>query len=104
MYGSLTTIILIMLWLYGCMYIILLGGEINALLEKFLQRLDHSDAAAVRLAYGLYERCETDDLTLRDYYDCLYGKKQKEDEARLRHKKLFSKDEGEYVDFEEIKE
>lgn len=30
MYGSLTTIILIMLWLYGCMYIILLGGEINA--------------------------------------------------------------------------
>ena len=38
MYGSLTTIILIMLWLYGCMYIILLGGEINALLEKFLQK------------------------------------------------------------------
>ena len=27
-----------MLWLYGCMYIILLGGEINALLEKFLQK------------------------------------------------------------------
>ncbi len=36
MYGSLTTIILIMLWLYGCMYIILLGGELNAILEKFL--------------------------------------------------------------------
>ena len=35
MYGSLTTIILIMLWLYGCMYIILLGGELNALIEKF---------------------------------------------------------------------
>src|SRR5699024_2386501 len=35
MYGSLTTIILIMLWLYGCMYIILLGGEVNALLERF---------------------------------------------------------------------
>ena len=33
MYGSFTTIILIMLWLYGCMYIILLGGEINAILE-----------------------------------------------------------------------
>lgn len=33
MYGSLTTIILIMLWLYGCMYIILLGGEVNAILE-----------------------------------------------------------------------
>ena len=33
MYGSFTTIILIMLWLYGCMYVILLGGEINAILE-----------------------------------------------------------------------
>ena len=34
MYGSMTTIILIMLWLYGGMYIILLGGELNALLER----------------------------------------------------------------------
>lgn len=33
MYGSLTTIVLVMLWLYGCMYIILLGGEVNARLE-----------------------------------------------------------------------
>lgn len=52
-------------------------GGVKSLLEKFLQRLDHSDAAAVRLAYGLYERCETDDLTLRDYYDCLYGKNKR---------------------------
>lgn len=35
MYGSLTTIILIMLWLYMCMYVILLGGEVNALLERY---------------------------------------------------------------------
>ena len=34
MYGSMTTIILILLWLYLCMYIILLGGELNALLER----------------------------------------------------------------------
>lgn len=33
MYGSLTTIILVMLWLYMGMYIILLGGEVNAILE-----------------------------------------------------------------------
>ncbi len=38
MYGSLTTIILIMLWLYGCMYIILLGGEVNAILEGMARR------------------------------------------------------------------
>lgn len=36
MYGSLTTIVLIMLWLYFCMYVILLGGEINILLEERL--------------------------------------------------------------------
>ena len=38
MYGSLTTIILIMLWLYVCMYVILLGGELNALLEGLEER------------------------------------------------------------------
>ncbi len=34
MYGSLTTIVLIMLWLYFCMYIILLGAEINSYFEE----------------------------------------------------------------------
>lgn len=32
MYGSLTTIVLIMLWMYFCMYSILLGGELNVIL------------------------------------------------------------------------
>lgn len=32
MYGSLTTIVLIMLWLYFCMYSILIGGVINVML------------------------------------------------------------------------
>ena len=32
MYGSLTTIVLIMLWLYFCMYCILLGAEVNIVL------------------------------------------------------------------------
>lgn len=36
MYGSLTTIVIIMLWLYFCMYVILLGGEINDLLEEWV--------------------------------------------------------------------
>lgn len=34
MYGSLTTIILIMLWLYFSMYIMLLGGKINEAFRK----------------------------------------------------------------------
>lgn len=36
MYGSLTTIVLIMLWLYFCMYCILLGAEINIYLREIL--------------------------------------------------------------------
>lgn len=32
MYGSLTTIVLAMLWIYACMYSILLGGTINKLI------------------------------------------------------------------------
>lgn len=34
MYGSLTTIIMVMLWLYFCMYIILIGAEINSYFEE----------------------------------------------------------------------
>ncbi|WP_099468301.1 YihY/virulence factor BrkB family protein [Konateibacter massiliensis] len=37
MYGSLTTIILVMLWLYGCMYIMLVGAEINAYFQDIFQ-------------------------------------------------------------------
>lgn len=38
MYGSLTTIILLLLWMYACMYILLIGAEINAYFEEFLDR------------------------------------------------------------------
>ena len=37
LYGSFATIVIVMLWLYFCMYVMLLGGEINDLL---LQKLD----------------------------------------------------------------
>ncbi len=33
-YGTLTTIALIMVWLYGCMYVLFLGGIINSFLGK----------------------------------------------------------------------
>lgn len=35
MYGSLTTIIVFMLWIYFCMYILLIGAQINACVEKY---------------------------------------------------------------------
>lgn len=37
MYGSMTTIVIVMLWLYFCMYLLLIGGEINAFLQPFLR-------------------------------------------------------------------
>lgn len=43
MYGSLTTIVLIMLWIYFCMYILLLGGEMNLLIEEWLDKRKQYD-------------------------------------------------------------
>lgn len=36
MYGSLTTIVVVMLWLYMCMYIMLIGAVVNSMLEEQL--------------------------------------------------------------------
>ena len=33
-YGSLATIVLIMMWLYAIIYVILLGAEINVMLDE----------------------------------------------------------------------
>lgn len=41
MYGSLTTIVLFMLWMYFCMYILFIGAEINLMFENksFVEKL-----------------------------------------------------------------
>ena len=39
MYGSLTAIVLIMLWLYFCMYILLVCGEINNMYEDYQSKI-----------------------------------------------------------------
>lgn len=41
MYGSLTTIVLVMLWLYFCMYIMLIGAEINSYFEDQFRRVSY---------------------------------------------------------------
>lgn len=38
MYGSLTTIVLLMLWMYFCVYIVLVCGEINNIYEEYWKR------------------------------------------------------------------
>lgn len=40
MYGSLTTIVLLMLWLYFCMYILFIGAEINIIITEKNVALD----------------------------------------------------------------
>ena len=51
MYGSLTTVILILLWLYFCMYIVLIGAEINAYFEERLRRLHRVASERIRNEY-----------------------------------------------------
>lgn len=51
MYGSLTTIILILLWLYFCMYIVLIGAEVNAYFEERLRRLHRVASERIRNEY-----------------------------------------------------
>ena len=38
-YGSLTSIILVMMWVYVCMYIILLGAELNIFIKKYNRKI-----------------------------------------------------------------
>ena len=38
MYGSLTTIALIMLWLYFCMYIMMMSAEVNVVFNAYFRK------------------------------------------------------------------
>lgn len=51
MYGSLTTIVLVLLWMYFCMYIILIGAEINAYFEDKLRKLHDAARQKIRQEY-----------------------------------------------------
>ncbi len=51
MYGSLTTIILILLWLYFCMLIMLIGAEINAYFEEKFREVHQMASDKIRSEY-----------------------------------------------------
>lgn len=51
MYGSLTTIVLILLWLYFCMFIILIGAEINAYFEEKILEVHQMASDKIRTEY-----------------------------------------------------
>lgn len=50
------------------------SSGVKGLVEELLQHLNHSDAEAVRMAYGIYERCGVEDPVMDDYRECLYRK------------------------------
>lgn len=45
MYGSLSTIVFLMIWLYFCMYIFFLGAELNSCIRSSIKRLQDRDRA-----------------------------------------------------------
>lgn len=62
MYGSLTTIVLVMLWMYFCMYIILIGAEINAYFEDQLRKLHDSAKEKIKKEYNnIFNHDDVDD-------------------------------------------
>ena len=62
MYGSLTTVVLIMLWMYFCMYIILIGAEINAYFEDKFRQLQQTAIDHLRIEIKEF----TDDLDKKE--------------------------------------
>jgi membrane protein len=47
-YGSLTTIVLLMLWVYFCMYLLFIGAEINSYFEVFIENSKHKFLEKIR--------------------------------------------------------
>ncbi len=47
------------------------GSDLKGLFEEILQHLNHSDPAAVRMGYEMYERSVSSSFTLQDCLDCL---------------------------------
>lgn len=65
MYGSMTTIVLILLWLYFCMLFVMLGAQVNHYFEK---RIEQVNQIAVQ--------------SIRKEYNQLFSEEKKEDERK----------------------
>ena len=82
------------------------SGGVRGLFEELLQHLNHSDAEAVRMAYGIYECCGTEEPVMEDYRECLYRKNRDSDESQtskfMDEKELWSSVPVEEVHTEEM--
>lgn len=51
MYGSMTTLVLILLWLYFCMMFVMIGAQVNHYFEEKFKRIHEMAAEAIRKEY-----------------------------------------------------
>lgn len=61
MYGSMTTIVLILLWLYFCMMFVMLGAQVNHYFEEKFRWLHQIAAETIRKEYEQFMRPEEDE-------------------------------------------
>lgn len=63
MYGSLTMIVFIMIWMYFCMWILLIGAEINAYFEDKLRKLQNAASSILWKIKRQIKKRENNGLT-----------------------------------------
>ena len=63
MYGSLTTTVLVMLWMYFCMMFVMIGAQVNYYFEEQFHWIHQSAIEAVRKEYQLLTRDEDEEET-----------------------------------------
>lgn len=63
MYGSMTTIVLILLWMYFCMMFVMIGAQVNYYFEEQFHWIHQSAIEAVRKEYQLLTRDEDEEET-----------------------------------------
>lgn len=61
MYGSMTTIVLVLLWLYFCMMFVMLGAQVNHYFEEKFRWLHQIAAETIRKEYEQFMRPEEDE-------------------------------------------
>ncbi len=77
MYGSLTTLIMIMLWVYFCMFIVLLGAEINAYFEDKFRKLQQTAVEHLYMELRSFSSSDEDDEHEGDEDDKRKSEKKK---------------------------
>ncbi len=61
MYGSMTTIVLILLWMYFCMIFVMVGAQVNYYFEEQFRWIHQSAVEAIRKEYQLFTREEDEE-------------------------------------------